>query len=94
MKTCDLLTATTSYDAYHKPTTTYNHSKYIEAFITVRAGSTASNNSLIATTSTHYALTTTKGITTANRLSYDGTTYIIDFVIDDTPLSQLFLKVQ
>lgn len=94
MKQCGLLTKITTNDANtNRKQEAWVHSKYIDALISVRTGSTTVSNNLIATTSTHLALTAEKGITTNNRLSLNGTTYIIDFVIDDTPLSQLFLKV-
>jgi head-tail adaptor len=95
MKKCSLLTKTTSYDAYNKGTSTWTHSKYIFALISVRAGSTTVTNNLVATTSTHIALTISRDVTVNDRLSVNGTTYIIDYVIqgERNIFTQLFLKV-
>ena len=66
--------------------------KEIKARVFTRAGNTATSNNVKITNSTHIALTSDKSIKPDMQLTDDVETYTVDFVINDAPLAQLFLK--
>lgn len=66
--------------------------RQIKAKIFTRAGNTTVNQNVLITNSTHFAITKDKAIRANMKLISENESYTIDYVINDGPEAQLFLK--